>query len=149
MCQVLGSVVTKQSRCLAFPNLYQHQVQPFELVDKSKPGHRKILALFLIDPGLPVPRPSTSDIPPQRQDWMRALLQDVATELGAGQDDTERKGLGKLPVELLDMIVNHAEWLMTREEAEEYRLRLMDERGPMIAANNEYMFEPPFNMCEH
>ena len=147
MCQVLGSVVTKQGRCLAFPNVYQHQVQPFELIDKSKPGHRKILALFLIDPE--TERPSTSDIPPQQQDWLRALLLDIATALGAGSNNMERKGLGKLPVELLDMIVDQADWLMSREEAEEYRLRLMDERGPMIATNNEHMFEPPFNMCEH
>lgn len=149
LSQVLGSVVTKQGRCIAFPNVYQHQVQPFELADKSKPGHRKIVALFLVDPGLENPRPSTSDIPPQQQDWMRALLRDIAAKLGAGPHGMDRKGLGKLPPELLDMIVDQAEWLMSREEAEAHRLRLMDERGPMTATNNEDMFETEFAMCEH
>ena len=32
------------------PNVYVHMVQPLELADKSKPGNRKILDLFLIDP---------------------------------------------------------------------------------------------------
>ena len=149
LCQVLGSLVTSRGRCVTFPNVYQHQVQPFELADKSKPGHRKILAFFLIDPGLEHPRPSTSDIPFQQRDWMRTLLRDIAAQLGAGRDSLKRKGLGKLPAELLDMIVNQAEWLMSREEAETYRLRLMDERGPMTATNNECMFEAEFNMCEH
>ena len=48
--QELGTVVTKGGRLLTFPNVYQHRVEPFHLSDSSKPGHRKILALFLIDP---------------------------------------------------------------------------------------------------
>ena len=85
---------------------------------------------------------------PQQQDWMRALLYDIAKK-----DDTanpvERKGIVKLPTEILDMIVDQADWLMSRKEAEEYRLELMDERGTMVAENSERMFAPPFNMCEH
>ncbi|KDQ11857.1 hypothetical protein BOTBODRAFT_431176 [Botryobasidium botryosum FD-172 SS1] len=45
-----GHIVTKGGRCIAFPNIYQYQIQPFALVDQNKPGHRKIVALFLIDP---------------------------------------------------------------------------------------------------
>ncbi|KAI8891532.1 hypothetical protein BC833DRAFT_558718, partial [Globomyces pollinis-pini] len=48
--QFLGSVECKLGRCIVFPNKYQHQVQPFELKDKTKPGHRKILVFFLINP---------------------------------------------------------------------------------------------------
>ncbi|EKM51707.1 uncharacterized protein PHACADRAFT_212335 [Phanerochaete carnosa HHB-10118-sp] len=148
LTQVLGSVVTKQSRCLAFSNCSQYQVQPFELSDKTKPGHRKIIALLLIDPALEEPRPSTSNAPPQQPDVMRFLLRDIVASLPA--DKTGRKkGIGKLPAELLDSIVDQADWLMTRREAEEFRLGLMDERKVMVKEDDEMMFAPEFNMCEH
>ncbi len=71
--QYLGSVPTIQDRVLVFPNVYQHQVQSFRLVDAKRPGYRKILALFLVDPGAKdVPDTSTFDI--QRHDWVRPLL---------------------------------------------------------------------------
>jgi hypothetical protein len=49
------------SLLLAFPNIFQHKVEPFELVDKSKNGHRKILVFFIVDPGVKIT--STKDIP--------------------------------------------------------------------------------------
>jgi len=64
--QVLGSAPTPAGRCLAFPNVLQHQVGSFRLVDPSRAGHRKILAFFLVDPSETVV--STSDVPPQ-QPW--------------------------------------------------------------------------------
>ncbi|MEV6769012.1 DUF4246 domain-containing protein [Nocardia sp. NPDC051030] len=64
--QVLGSVQTGAGRALAFPNILQHRVAPFRLADPDRPGHRKILAFFLVDPSTTIV--STSDIPPQ-QPW--------------------------------------------------------------------------------
>ena len=64
--QVLGSVETCAGRVLVFPNILQHRVGPFRLADPTRPGHRKILAFFLVDPTVPVV--STSDVPPQ-QPW--------------------------------------------------------------------------------
>lgn len=64
--QVLGSVSTPAGRCLAFPNVLQHRVGPFRLEDPARPGHRKILAFFLVDPSETIV--STSDVPPQ-QPW--------------------------------------------------------------------------------
>ncbi|MGW9436185.1 DUF4246 domain-containing protein [Streptomyces sp. NPDC055607] len=64
--QVLGSVSTPAGRCLAFPNVLQHRVGPFRLADPTRPGHRKILAFFLVDPSERIV--STSDVPPQ-QPW--------------------------------------------------------------------------------
>ncbi|MGV9409471.1 DUF4246 domain-containing protein [Nocardia sp. NPDC003693] len=64
--QFLGSVPTGSGRCLAFPNVLQHRVAPFSLADPTRPGHRKILAFFLVDPTRRVP--STTDVPPQ-QPW--------------------------------------------------------------------------------
>ncbi|WP_371101928.1 DUF4246 domain-containing protein [Streptomyces sp. PU_AKi4] len=64
--QVLGSASTPAGRCLAFPNVLQHRVDPFRLADPTRPGHRKILAFFLVDPSETIV--STSDVPPQ-QPW--------------------------------------------------------------------------------
>ncbi|MGW2780328.1 DUF4246 domain-containing protein [Streptomyces populi] len=64
--QVLGSASTPAGRCLAFPNILQHRVGSFRLTDPTRPGHRKILAFFLVDPSEKIV--STSDVPPQ-QPW--------------------------------------------------------------------------------
>lgn len=64
--QLLGSAATPEGRCLAFPNVLQHRVGPFRLQDPTRPGHRKIVAFFLVDPSHPIV--STSDVPPQ-QPW--------------------------------------------------------------------------------
>ncbi|MFE2297688.1 DUF4246 domain-containing protein [Streptomyces sp. NPDC059445] len=64
--QVLGSASTPAGRCLAFPNILQHRVGSFRLTDDTRPGHRKILAFFLVDPSETIV--STSDVPPQ-QPW--------------------------------------------------------------------------------
>ncbi|OKI94946.1 hypothetical protein AMK18_29215 [Streptomyces sp. CB01249] len=66
MNQVLGAAPTPAGRCLAFPNVLQHQVGSFRLADPSRAGHRKILAFFLVDPSETIV--STSDVPPQ-QPW--------------------------------------------------------------------------------
>ncbi|MGW1268716.1 DUF4246 domain-containing protein [Streptomyces sp. NPDC002491] len=64
--QPLGSASTPAGRCLAFPNVLQHRVGSFRLTDAARPGHRKILAFFLVDPSQTIV--STSDVPPQ-QPW--------------------------------------------------------------------------------
>jgi hypothetical protein len=64
--QVLGAAETCAGRVVAFPNILQHRVDPFRLADPSRPGHRKILAFFLVDPSVTVV--STFDVPPQ-QPW--------------------------------------------------------------------------------
>ncbi|KAK0442198.1 hypothetical protein EV421DRAFT_1904366 [Armillaria borealis] len=138
--QIIGDIYTKAGRCIAFPNMYQHCVSPFSLLDPSKPGYRKIVALFLVDPELESPRPSTTNVPPQRRDWWSQEL------LGLAAEGNSRLGL--LPAELLDLIVDFMD-LMTRKDAEELRLRLMDERTAFVRENNENMFNVPFNMCEH
>ena len=65
--QDLGYLITQEDRCIAFPNLYQHRVKPFELIDGSKPGHRKILVFFLVDPTHRII--STANVPPQQLTW--------------------------------------------------------------------------------
>src|SRR5262245_54926885 len=65
--QNFGTVETKQGRLLAFPNVFQHRVSPFKLQDPAKPGHRRFIALWLVDPYTRVI--STANVPPQRLDW--------------------------------------------------------------------------------
>ncbi|MFI1222557.1 MULTISPECIES: DUF4246 domain-containing protein [unclassified Streptomyces] len=64
--QTLGSASTPAGRCLAFPNILQHRVDSFRLTDPTRPGCRKILVFFLVDPSEKIV--STSDVPPQ-QPW--------------------------------------------------------------------------------
>lgn len=135
--QVLGAVKTIPNRCLAFPNIYQHQVSPFALVDPTKPGHRKILALFLVDPENRIP--STSDIPPQQMHWAQTAM--ATSEASSA--------FNRLPAELHQMVAGSAEGLMSEAEAKAYRLNLMDERTAFVGVQNENWFCTDFNFCEH
>ncbi|KZV97526.1 hypothetical protein EXIGLDRAFT_730457 [Exidia glandulosa HHB12029] len=135
--QDLGSIETKSGRCIAFPNIFQHRVAPFSLVDKTKPGHRKILALFLVDPNVKIP--STSIVAPQQKDLLIETLQTCGGRVA------------KLPTELLQLIAKDTH-IMTRAEAFAYREELMDERTRFVdhqAEEGQGFFGATFNMCEH
>jgi hypothetical protein len=139
--QCVGAVETTNNLCLAFPNTYQHRVSPFKLADPTKPGNRKILALFLVDPNID-PIPSTSIIPPQQREWAFDELRKAGPE----------SLMNKLPVELVNMIEKEAP-LMDLEEAKAVRIELMKERTRNV--NSEEIddegdpFERSFNLCEH
>jgi hypothetical protein len=90
----------------------------------------------LVDPSID-PIPSTSIIPPQQKEWAAAELWKLAPT----------SGLNKLPVELIDIIGKEVD-LMSREEAENHRLELMEERTVFIADHDENFFSVEFNMCE-
>ncbi|CUA75280.1 ABC transporter C family member 4 [Rhizoctonia solani] len=134
----LGAVVTCQDRCIAFPNTYQHRVSPFELKDKSKPGHRKIVALFLVDPA--IRRPSTTTVPPQQAKWRASAI---------SANPVLKAAFDKLAPEIINHIDSMVEGTMTREEAEAYRLELMDEGTAFVEKNDEEFFMTPFSLCEH
>lgn len=122
-------MITKSDRCIAFPNLYQHQVQPFRLADPRKPGHRKILVFFLVDPTYRVP--SATDVAPQQREWLVDLM----------HRDSLSTHFAKLPVELLDLIVDECGDAIMREEAEAYREELMGERSVAVRNSNSSYFE--------
>ena len=126
--QGIGDVITKTHRCVAFPNLYQHQVQPFRLEDPTKPGHRKILVFFLVDPTQKVL--SATDVAPQQREWVTEAM------YHAGQNSP----FSKLPFELLTMISSKNEAAMTRSEAEKYREELMSERVIAVEENDRAYF---------
>ncbi|KAF8797381.1 hypothetical protein BYT27DRAFT_7125785 [Phlegmacium glaucopus] len=135
--QMVGSVETREGRLLTFPNILQHQVQPFSLADPTKPGHRKILALFLVDPNLPIL--STANVPCQQRDWWR----DYIGQLGTGLD--------RLPVELQDAVFNGVtdDFPFGLDEAKDLRLELMDERKIFSIKQDGAFQGTEFSLCEH
>lgn len=133
--QELGDVLTKEGRLITFPNILQHCVQPFRLADPTKPGHRKILALFLVDPHIQII--STQNVPTQRRDWWTEELQTT-------------KSFGKLPVEVGMEIGNLVDdWPIGMEEAKKMREELMDERRAFVDNNNVWFSSTTFSLCEH
>lgn len=133
--QHIGGVLCKEGRLLTFPNTIQHRVSSFSLTDPSKPGHRKILALFLVDPHHRVI--SSANVPPQSEEWAQ-----------------EKQGLvdqvlSRLPAELQSMVEKGLDPLMTMEEAKKLRLELMEERGRDSAAANIEFERGDFSLCEH
>lgn len=137
--QVVGSVETCEGRLLTFPNILQHQVQPFSLVDPTKPGHRKILALFLVDPNLPIL--STANVPCQQRDWWSEYISQLGT------------GLDRLPVELQDAVFQEVSGIdafpLGLDHAKDMRLKLMDERKAFVKKQDEAFEGLAFSLCEH
>ncbi|RPD53860.1 hypothetical protein L226DRAFT_472741 [Lentinus tigrinus ALCF2SS1-7] len=133
--QELGHILAEEDTCVAFPNIHQHRVEPFELADRTRPGHRKILAFFLTDPYHAVQ--STTMVPPQQREWYLDEMERIAA-------------LRRLPKELFDMIAEYAlEGTITRAEAQADRERLMKERKNFVVQHNEDVFELGFSLCEH
>lgn len=123
--QRLGSVVTREGRLLAFPNVLAHKVEPFKLADNSRPGHRKILAMFLVDPHIRVL--STSVVPPQRRDWWAREVRKVSP-------------LSGLPAEIFNLITDFVDGFpMSWEDALAIREVLMSERSRVKHAFDEQM----------
>ncbi|KAB8233948.1 uncharacterized protein BDW43DRAFT_310624 [Aspergillus alliaceus] len=92
--QNLRRVLTRPGRLLVFFNVLQHRVrvQSFKLADPTKPGLRKILAMYLADPHIPIL--STANVPPQRKDWWADEVRRVPPFQG-------------LPLEIFEMIMQH------------------------------------------
>ncbi|KAL1847909.1 hypothetical protein Plec18167_004873 [Paecilomyces lecythidis] len=132
--QEVGDIVCRQGRLLTFPNVLQHRVSPFKLEDPTKPGHRKILALFLVDPHIRVI--STANIPPQRRDWWE-------------EEFMRQNPLQRLPAELTMEVVGRLDSPMSMEEAKELRLELMDERKAFVDEQTDMFHSHTFSLCEH
>ncbi|KAJ7471961.1 hypothetical protein FB451DRAFT_1251521 [Mycena latifolia] len=141
--QEIGAMVTKAGRALSWPNLFQHCVSPFKLADPSKPGHRKILAVFLVNPTVD-PVVSATDVPPQQAEWVAQAFDEACAAPASAS------ALGGLPQELRDLIKDHfPATVMTLKEAEAYRLKLMKERTAFVEEHTEKAYGQTFNMCEH
>lgn len=161
LIQNYNAVRTSEHRAIVFPNVYQHRVSPFSLVDRSKPGYRKILCFFLVDPlktdaGFVV---STSRVPPQQFSWLEDAVWGLPPQV-----------LGKLPHEIWEKILRQAApHYMSFRKAKRVREDLMEERKYLHDENKRIVFEcvgllnsrcqlpltchgshrRPFSLCEH
>lgn len=50
----LGSLAVQEGRMLVFPNVMMRRLEPFELADKSRPGHMKTVTIAFVDPKHPI-----------------------------------------------------------------------------------------------
>lgn len=133
--QNVGSVLTREGRALFFPNVLQHHVSPFRLTDPSRPGHRKILALFLVDPAIPII--STANVPPQQRAWWEKEMGRLGGRVGS------------LPPELRKMVVDGVDWPVGLEQAKLDRLDLMRERTGLQEDTDGAIRSTQWNFCEH
>lgn len=125
-----GRVLTREGRLLVFPNVYQHRVGSFELADKTKAGHRKIVALFLVDPETPVI--STANVPPQQLHW----------------SNTEAIS-GRLPPELAEIVYAQVGCPYSLEEAKKLREELIEERKALDVSADKCVTNRDWSFCEH
>jgi hypothetical protein len=150
-----------------FPS--QHAVSSFSLQDPTKPGHRRFIALWLVDPHQRII--STANVPPQRFDWwaeaafgtgsnaakgdmppelFQLLLEQGADKVVKPTDGLLKSMVNRLPTEVLDMVRRERvdTGIMTIEEARQHRLALMDERTAFVGSN-EGEWDTKYRFCEH
>ena len=132
--QYLGQVSTKQHRCLVFPNIYQHRLDSFQLLDRTRQGQRKILVFFLVDPSKRIL--STGNVPPQQSHWLNSFVHSISP-------------FQQLPTIVNEKIDSYQQFPMDLQQAKQHRDKLMFERKFFIQQNNEFFFERPFSLCEH
>ncbi|KAH6880363.1 hypothetical protein B0T10DRAFT_519294 [Thelonectria olida] len=117
MIQDIGSVLIREGRSLFYPNVYQRRIEPFELADKTRPGHQKMLALFLVDPLVPII--STANVPPQQRDWWADSVRGLPL-------------LDTLPSEIMNMVIDNVDFPMGEAAAKEIREELIAERRAVV-----------------
>lgn len=153
-------------------------MSPFKLADPTKPGYRRFIALWLVDPHPGRRILSTANVPPQQQDWwaesvfgksadsreaaaeklpaeVRQLLKEKGVVLGStsiATDEAEKvapEGV-KLPPELLEMVRGEFSLdTLSLEEAKEHRLALMDERTTHQREAESEWSRADYSFCEH
>jgi hypothetical protein len=148
----------------------QHRVSPFHLKDPTKPGHRRFIALWLVDPTQRII--STANVPPQQLDWWmdsvlgktiadrKSALSHLPAEVVTLMRD---KGLNvdlsatleaKLPAELMEMVRGyfHADkntLPMGLEEANDHRIKLMEARSAFVKTTENGWQRHTYSFCEH
>eukprot|EP01080_Neovahlkampfia_damariscottae_P008212 gene8212-37_t len=134
LIQEIGYVKSHKGRCIAFPNIYQHRVAPFQLLPKKKKGHRKILVFFLVNPKNKIL--STSMVPPQQNNWLEKYL-------------VQYQCFGNFPNDVISLICEFLEYPISLNETRKDRDKLMEERKYIqgIVDENHYLRE--FSLCEH
>lgn len=139
-----------EDRSIVFPNVFQHKVAPFELKDKTKPGHRKILCFFLCDP-FNKKNISTDQVPPQQQKWWVENITKDENDPKQTAENSIGSKIQMLPPEIQNEIFPHVDWPMTLEAAKEVRKKLMEQRAAKVLSDEDE--DDPhmhvFSLCEH
>jgi hypothetical protein len=160
---------------IANKSFSQHRVSPFKLVDPTKPGHRRFVALWLVDPNIRII--NTANVPPQQMSWYAEELLGTTTE--SRKEALEKlpaelvlllkeHGLSaetpsvtdtladsaKLPAELMNMVREYFEeeshgMPMSIEEAKHHRAELMKERGAFVQRAEKGWQSHSYSFCEH
>ncbi|CAK4080887.1 unnamed protein product [Aphanomyces euteiches] len=128
--QVVGHVQAEVGRIVVFPNCLQHCVAPFELADPTKPGHRKIVCFFLVNPDNSIL--STANVPPQQATWSLRSMEKALSS--------------KLPDVALQS-VQDLSGMMTHDEAKKHMEDLMEERKKSSVFAQYLTSE--ISLCEH
>lgn len=124
----MGAVDAQEGRVVIFPNYFQHHVDPFELIDPHKPGLRKILCFFVVDPYNDLVK-STKDVPPQMKEWVE-----------------DKELMSKYFPEIKPEEVTTMSW----EEATKARDELMAERAEYDLSYDDFdAYHRYFSFCEH
>ena len=114
--QEIGPVLLRKGRMVSYPSTLQCRIGPFELKDKSKPGHATGLAMYLVDPNIRII--STANVPPQRLDWTREM-----EDLGPHRDD-----ITEFPEYLINRLLNRkGQFPFSLSESEKMGTRLWNE----------------------
>ena len=114
--QHIGSVGLSQDRLVVFPNVLEHRLSPFRLIDPTKPGRLRWLTLSLVDPNYRVC--STRNVPPQQHTWWAREAGPLLAKAG------------KLPAEVVNQILEYtSDWPMGSDEASRHRQHMADEGG--------------------
>lgn len=134
--QEVGDAAMREGRVLAFPNVLQRRARPFELADPTRPGHRKVVELLLVDPARRVL--STANVAPQQREWWDGEVR------GSGV-------LGRLPEELVRQVLDGVEgWpMMGVEEARGLRAEMVEEREAFRELVERVMESQRFDLREH
>ncbi|KAJ2320667.1 hypothetical protein GGI00_006193 [Coemansia sp. RSA 2681] len=125
--QELGPVEIKNSQCVVFPNILQHKMPELELIDRTKPGHCKMLMFYFMDPSTRIP--STGIVPPQQQEW---YFEDVLAS----------EPFRSLPHLVVDGIMDKIDFPISLKDAKQVRPQMRQNIG--IGSDAAEMFEPSF-----
>lgn len=90
-----------------------------------------LIHFLLVDPDIK-PIVSTSSVGPQQKTWIRKALNESLDP--------------RLPIEVVDNIMEHTEGLMTDEEAGVHRQEMIKSRARFTQCSNNYHFCIPFDI---
>lgn len=138
--QSLGQVELNAGRSVAFPNIYQHALQPFSLIDPENEGRVTLLCFSLADPALSADDEvdevseilTTSSVPPQQKAWVKQALEESLDV--------------RIPHEVVERILDFVEGVMTDEEAAQVAAQMKQDREWFRISHARYWFNLPFDV---